>query len=32
MRVKEKGGTHEGNIEKENYGYVVFEYRGKNSP
>jgi hypothetical protein len=32
MRGKGKGGTHEGNIEEENYGYVVFKYIGKNSP
>ncbi len=32
MRGKGKGGTHEGNIEEVNNGYVVFKYRGKNSP
>ncbi len=32
MRGKGKGGTHEGNMEEENNGYVVFKYREKNSP
>ncbi len=31
MRGKGKGGTHVGNIEEDN-GYIVFKYKGENSP
>jgi hypothetical protein len=26
------GGTHGGNSEEENKGYIIFKYRGENSP